>query len=532
MPPANTGTAEAAPSVPAPVPAPVRAAGLSQTKLMIITGCTVLATLIQALDTTIANVALPYMQGSMAASQDQINWVLTSYIVAAAIMTAPTGFLATRFGRTRLFVVAISGFTVASVLCGLSQTLTEIVLCRILQGMFGAALAPLSQAVLYDLYPPEKRGAAMAVWGMGIQIGPILGPILGGFLTQHYSWRWVFYVNVPFGILAALGLLVCLKETAPDKATKLDWLGFGALSLAIGTFQMMLDRGEQLDWFSAPEIIIEATLAGLSFYIFLVQSSLAPKPFLPPFLFADRNFAVSLILMFDLGLTLFATLALQAPYLQLLMNYPVISAGVALAPRGAGTILAMVVASRLLKYAGPRAIICCGVLANIYALYEMIFWTPDVSEFTIIIVGLIQGLSMGFIFVPLSAIVFATLPLESRTLAASVFSLSRNLGSAIGISITGSLLQSNTQINHAIIAGVVTPFNRIFQGGAVARLLNPHAPGGAALLDAAITSQASIIAYGDDYKLMLVLTLITLPLVLLINPLAKSGGGAPAVAMD
>jgi DHA2 family multidrug resistance protein len=240
---------------------------------MLVTICTILATLMQSLDSTIANVALPYMQGTMSASQEEINWVLTSYIVAAAIMTAPTGFLAARFGRTRLFVTAVVGFTIASTLCGLAQSLSQIVLFRVLQGMFGAALVPLSQSVMYELYPPEQRARAMGLWTMGVMMGPICGPILGGWLTENYSWRWVFYINVPFGVLTAIGLLTFLKESSHRGSAKFDWIGFGALSLAIGTFQMMLDRGETLDWFSSREIILEACIAALSFYIFSSSSS-------------------------------------------------------------------------------------------------------------------------------------------------------------------------------------------------------------------------------------------------------------------
>src|SRR5580692_5971700 len=233
----------------ATVSASTQSTAMTPTIRLLVTICTVMATLMQSLDSTIANVALPYMQGTMSASEEEINWVLTSYIVAAAIMTAPTGFLAARFGRTRLYVTAVAGFTIASILCGMAQTLEQIVLFRVLQGMFGAALVPLSQAVMYDIYPPQQRAVAMSIWTMGVMIGPICGPILGGWLTENYSWRWVFYINVPFGIITVLGLLKFLKETSHGNSARLDWIGFGALSLGIGALQMMLDRGETLDWF-------------------------------------------------------------------------------------------------------------------------------------------------------------------------------------------------------------------------------------------------------------------------------------------
>jgi MFS transporter, DHA2 family, multidrug resistance protein len=500
----------------------------------LVTICAILATLMQSLDSTIANVALPYMQGSMSASQDQINWVLTSYIIAAAIMTAPTGFLASRFGRTRLFVTSVVGFTLASVLCAMAQSLNQMVLFRIIQGMFGAALTPLGQAVMFDIYPAERRGSAMALWGMGVMVGPILGPTLGGWLTENYNWRWVFYINVPFGALAATGLLLFLEETPRTGGAKLDWLGFGVLSLAIGSFQMMLDRGELLDWFSSTEIIVEACLAGVGFYCFLVQTSISRRPFLSPRLFTDVNFVVGITFIFVVGLILYATLALLAPYLQVLMNYPVVTAGIVLAPRGVGTMLAMMVCGWLVgKRVNTRLLVGIGFLATAYALYDMMSWTPDVSEWTVIGAGFIQGLSIGFVFVPLSAVTFATLPSELRTQATGVYSLVRNLGSAIGISVTGALLQSNTQVNHAQIADVVTPFNRSLSNGAVAHLWNPGHLRGAVLLNEEITRQANAIAYIDDFKLMLILALCSLPLVLLIRPERRRiGGDGHAAVME
>jgi DHA2 family multidrug resistance protein len=477
-----------------------------------------MATLMQSLDSTIANVALPYMQGTMSASQEEINWVLTSYIVAAAIMTTPTGFLAARFGRTRLFVTAVVGFTVASVLCGLAQSLDQIVVFRLLQGMCGAALVPLSQSVMFDIYPVEQRGKAMAIWTMGVMIGPIFGPILGGWLTENYTWRWVFYINVPFGIVTACGLLVFLKETSYGRSVRLDWIGFGALSLAIGAFQTMLDRGETLDWFASNEIITEACLAGVGFYLFLVQFSLAPKPFLSPRLFADRNFVVGITLYFNLGLIMYATLALLAPYLQTLMDYPVVTAGIVLAPRGAGLMLAALVCGRLIGKVSARLLVGIGFATGAYALYQMTSWTPDVSEGTMIGVGFLQGLSLGFLTIPINIITFATLPSTLRTEAAGIYSLMRNLGSAIGISVTGALLETNTQINHAIVAGGVTPFNRALQSGAVARFWNPESIHGASMLNQEITRQSAIIAYIDDFKLMLILAIVVLPLLLLTRP--------------
>ena len=509
-----------------------QAGSLSPTHRLVITVCTIMATLMQSLDSTIANVALPYMQGTMSASQEEINWVLTSYIVAAAIMTTPTGFLAARFGRTRLFVTAVTGFTVASVLCGMAQSLPEIVVFRLLQGMCGAALVPLSQSVMFDIYPVEQRGKAMAIWTMGVMIGPIFGPILGGWLTENHSWRWVFYINVPFGIVTAIGLLTFLKETSYGNAARLDWIGFGALSLAIGSFQMMLDRGETLDWFNSREIMIEACLAAVGFYVFLVQFSLAPRPFVSPKLFKDRNFVVGITLYFTMGLIMYATLALLAPYTQTLMGYPVVTAGIVLAPRGAGLMLAAPLVGRLVGKTSPRLLVAIGFAIGAYALYDMMSWTPDVAEATMIRVGFLQGFSIGFMTIPINIITFATLPPTMRTEAAGIYSLMRNLGSAIGISVTGSLLTTNTQVNHDILAAVVTPFNRALQIGSALRLWNPATVHGAVMLNQEVTRQSEIIAYIDDFKLMFVLAIIVLPLLLLTQPARRAAAPAPSSGSD
>jgi MFS transporter, DHA2 family, multidrug resistance protein len=298
-----------------------------------VTACVGLATIMQALDTTIANVSLPYIQGSVSANQDEIEWVLTSYIVAAAIMTPPTGFLAGRFGVKRLFLASIVGFTIASMLCGMANSLYEIVLFRLIQGGFGAALVPLSQSVLLDIYPRERQGQATAYWGMAIMVGPIIGPVLGGWLTFNYSWRWVFYINVPIGILAFVGMTVFLQETKTHRG-KLDWFGFATLSVAIGALQILLDRGEELDWFGSREILIEAVISGSAFWLFLVHTFTARAPFVNPRLFRDRNFSAGMVFVFLVGVVFFAPLALLPLYLQNLMGYPILNGRVRLGSAG------------------------------------------------------------------------------------------------------------------------------------------------------------------------------------------------------
>jgi len=489
-----------------------------------ITVCVILATLMQALDTTIANVALPYMQGSVSATQDQIDWVLTSYIVAAAIMTPPTGFLVSRFGLQRLFLVSVAGFTVASMLCGMSQSLTQIVLFRILQGAFGAALVPLSQSVLLNINPPERQGSAMAMWGVAVMAGPILGPVLGGWLTENYTWRYVFYINLPIGILCFLGLRFFLANAAGNANEKLDLFGFGTLSLGIGALQVLLDRGEQLDWFGSGEIIIEAIIAASAFYLFLAHTFTADKPFVRPALFRDRNFVAGTLFVAIVGLTYYASLALQPPYLQNLMNYPVVTAGLVLGPRGIGTMAAMLVVGRLIGRIDTRLLLGFGLGLTAWAFYAMTGWTPDVSQSAIVEVGVVQGIGLGFLFVPLSTVTLATLSPGQRPEGAGFYNLSRNIGSSVGISVVNALLIRNTQANHADIAQHVTAVNRAFESPAVTQFWNPLTAAGRAALDAMITQQAQIIAYIDDYKLLMIATLAVIPLLLVFKKTSDRGG--------
>jgi MFS transporter, DHA2 family, multidrug resistance protein len=480
----------------------------------LITVCAMAATLMQALDSTIANVALPYMQGSLSATSDQITWVLTSYIVAAAIMTAPVGWLSARFGRKPLFITCLVGFTVASMLCGIATSLEEMVLFRLLQGMFGAALVPLSQATMLDIYPPEQRGSAMAMWGIGVMVGPILGPTLGGYLTDLYNWRYVFYVNLPFGVLATAGLVLFLPKSQAQSNLRFDWTGFGVLALGLGAFQLMLDRGQDQDWFGSREIVVEAVLAGLGIYLFIVHLLTAEKPFLPPRVFKDRNFAASLAIMFSVGMILLASSALLAPWLQVLAGYPVATAGLILAPRGLGTMAAMMISGRLTNKMDPRWLMAFGIILIAYSLWRQCGWTPDVARWTVVWNTVIQGAGLGFVFIPLQVIAFATLAPELRPDATSLLSLLRNVGSAIGVSATFALLARNTQIAHADLAAHVTPFSTVGRGmTAAAQMLDPATPKGAAMLDALINQQASIIAYLDDFKAML---FVTAPAVLLL----------------
>lgn len=493
-----------------------------------ITVCVMLATLMQSLDTTIANVALPHMQGSLAASQDQIDWVLTSYIVAAAIATPLTGFLTGRFGLKRLFLASVAGFTVASMLCGMAQSVTQIVVFRVLQGLFGAALVPLSQTVLLNINPPARQGSAMAAWGMAVMAAPVLGPVLGGWLTEDYTWRYVFYINLPVGVLAFAGMTAFLPEAPRRSAAKLDWLGFTTLSVGIGALQILLDRGEELDWFGSPEIVIEAIVAGSAFYLFLAHTFTAEEPFVRRALFRDRNFAAGVLFVAIIGLTFYASLALQPPYLQELMSYPVITAGLVMGPRGIGTMVAMVVVGKLIGRVDVRLLLGTGLALSAWTFYAMTGWTPDVSAEEVIVVGVVQGVGLGFLFTPLSVVTLSTLSPAVRPEGAGFYNLARNVGSSIGISIVGALLSRATQANHADIVQHVTAVNRLFESPAVARFWDPASASGRAALDAAVTQQAQVIAYIDDYKFLMLATLAVIPLLVVF----KGGGSGRSPASD
>lgn len=489
-----------------------------------ITASVMLASTMQSLDTTITTVAMPHMQGAFSVSLEQISWVLTSYIVAAAIMTPPTGWLAARFGRKRLYLVSVSGFTLTSALCGIANGLPAMVLYRSFQGLFGAALVPLSQATLLDSYPRERSGTAMAIWGMGMTGGSILGPTLGGWLTDSYSWRWVFYINVPVGLLAVIMIGAFVSETRRNRALHFDVLGFTALSVAIAALQILLDRGQTKDWFGSGEIVIEAIVAATAFYVFVVQTLTAERPFIRPSLFADRNFSIALLLRICNGMIVFGSIALMPSFMQELLNFPVFTAGLLLAPRGVGALLAMGLVGRLLRRFEPRVLIPIGFLIGAYALFWMTGFSLNVPAWDIVASGVVQGIALGFVNVPLTTAAFSTLAPERRTEAAGVYNVFRAVGSSAGISILTTLLYRNTQISHAAIATAATPFNAAFRTGAVAKLWNLHTAKGLALLNAEVTRQATMIGYLDDFKLMMILALVLAPLAVFFGPTRHLAG--------
>src|ERR1700744_4303017 len=482
-----------------------------------VTICAMTATIMQALDTTIANVALPYMQGSLSASQDQINWVLTSYIVAAAIMTAPVGWGANRFGRKRIFIICSAGFTIASVLCGLAQDINQMVIFRLLQGVFGAALVPLSQAVMLDMYTLQERAKAMSIWGMGVMMGPIMGPSLGAWLTETYSWHWVFFVNLPFGAITVLGLIVFMDETKKDLNLRFDWFGFSALAIGIGSLQLALDRGEQLGWLESNEIITEFIVSAVGFYYFFAHSFTTSRPFIQFAIFKDRNFVGGCVFMAVMGLVLYSTMALSSPYLQNVIGYPIITAGLLLASRGCGTFVAMMLVGRLMRYIEARTLIITGLSLTGLSLFMMPGWTDQTSAGTIIPISIVQGFGFGLVFVPLSTVAFLTLPGHLRTDGTSMLTLLRNVASSIGISIVIAKLTEGGRRDYAILSEHITPFNHALQMPNVRGLIDLGSNGGRALADALLLTQAQIIAFARDYQLVMFFILGSIPLAIILG---------------
>jgi len=481
-----------------------------------ITIAIMLATIMQALDTTIANVALPHMQGSLQASQDQITWVLTSYIVASAIALPLTGWLCARYGRRMVFIVSVIGFTIASALCGLAGSLGGIVAARLLQGIFGAALVPLSQAVLLDINPPAKVGQAMAIWGAGIMVGPILGPMLGGWLTENLDWRWVFFINLPVGVFALYGIWRYLPENRP-RAQPLDMFGFIMLSLGIGLLQMFLDRGELLDWFDSLEVSLEAAGALVAFAFLAVHTWTVQGPsFVDRALLKDRNFVTGCIFGFVVGVVLYGTMALLPLFLQGLMGYPVVYTGMITAPRGIGTMIAMIVVGRLVQRVDVRLIMATGFTLTAIALWQMTHITLQMDSQLIVVSGFIQGLGIGFTFVPLSTAAFATLPPRLRNEGTPIYSLLRNIGGSVGIAVVQTLLSRGATQSHADLAALVGPGNQGLVG--VPALLNPATPAGLAALNAELTRQATLISYVNDFWIMMAVTALAIPFLLLIKP--------------
>lgn len=498
---------------------------------LMITLAVMSATLIQVLDTTIVNVALPHMQGELGATTDQISWVLTSYLVTAAIFMPLTGYFSDTFGRKRYLLVCIVGFVGASALCGIAESVVQIVLFRMLQGMFGAALVPLSQAIMSDAYPPAERGKAMAIWGLGVMVGPVLGPTLGGWLTEVASWRWTFYINVPVGALSWFLASQFVPDT-PRKARKMDWPGVLLLAAGGAGTQYALDRGNQQDWLAATDIRITAAF-GLAEIAGFVLYSLRMKEhaLFNIRIFTDRNFAMACLVIALLGLGMFGTIVVQPILLERLLNYPILTTGIIMAPRGIATAISMLIVGRLVSRIDARVLVGSGMLISAVGSHFMTKYSLDIGAFWIVWPAMLQGLGMGLIFVPLSTIAYATLPRTRMAEAAGLYSLVRTMGSAVGISIVTTLMSRQGQVLWNELGGTLNRFNPSVQHYLQGLRLRPEDPKAVALMAQQVTQQAEMLAMIDVFQLITWSFILMLPLVFLLRK-SQTSGGAIAVAVE
>ena len=513
-----------------PAAAGARAAPVDGASRLLITLAVMSATLIQVLDTTIVNVALPHMQGELGASSDQISWVLTSYLVSSAIVMPLTGYFSDVLGRKRVLVICIAGFVAASALCGIAQNLVQIVGFRLLQGVFGAALVPLSQAIMGDAYPPEQRGSAMAIWGLGVMVGPVLGPTLGGWLTDFASWRWTFYINVPVGI-ASFFLATRFVPESGRRERVMDWTGLALLGLGIAGIQYFLDRGNTQDWFAATDIRV-AAVVGIVATAGFVAWSLAKgtHALFDVRIFTDRNFGMSCLVMLALGLGMFGGLVLQPILLESVLGYPIVTTGLLMAPRGIATAAAMIVVGRLVNRIDTRYLIGAGMVLSAIGSFAMTRYSLEIDTFWIVWPALFQGLGLGLIFVPLATIAYATLPRQRMAEAAGIFSLVRTIGAAAGISIVTTLMTRQTQVVWNELGANVTRFNHALADYLRPLHLSPTDPKALALIAQQVGQQAAIIAIVDVFYVTAWSFVAMLPLVLLLR--TRKAPQPPPPAME
>lgn len=489
------------------------------------------ATVMQVLDTTIVNVALPHMQGQLAATPDQISWVLTSYLVASGVLMPFTGYFTDRLGQRNYLLISIFGFVLTSMLCGIAGSLTEIVVFRLLQGAFGAALVPLSQSIMAASFPPQERGRAMAIWGIGVMVGPILGPTLGGYLTEALNWRWTFFINLPVGVLSLILAWYIVPDTE-KRPRNMDWIGLVFLTLAIGGLQFVLDRGNRDDWFSSNLIQIVSFLSAVGFAAFVYHAVAHPHPIFDLRLFRDRNFTTASLVLAMFGLGLFGALVLQPIMLESLLGYPASLAGLTMAPRGMASMVSMMIVGRLINRVPARTIIAAGIIFCAAGSFAMTSYSLYVDRWLLIWPVMVQGLGLGMIFVPLSTVAFTTLPRAAYAEAAGLYSLLRTIGSSIGISIVATVLTRQTQVAWNEIGAHIQPFNPAL-GQYLAPLgLDVSDPRAAGVLALELGRQAQMVGLVDAFALIAWSFVLMLPLVLLLKRTSHAAPGTNTVGAE
>jgi DHA2 family multidrug resistance protein len=481
----------------------------------------VMAVMLHTIDSTIANVALPHLRGEMAATVDQISWVITGYIIAAAIATPCVAWVSERFGTKRIFLIAIIAFTLSSVLCGLAMSLGDLVAYRILQGFSGAALIPLGQAVMMSTFEKEDYPKAMGLFGFGVMLGPIIAPTLGGYIIEIASWRWVFFINLPIGIVSALGVWLMLKEAPLKKDIRFDGFGYLTLVIAIGCFQLMMDRGQGEDWFESEEIFMWLIISALGFYYYTARTMSSDAPLFKRDLFVDRNFILGNILFFIIMGNMIATMVLLPNLMQSVMGYPVIHSGILLAPRGIGMMIAMVAAPRIAQRVNPKVLSAIGILIAAVALYDQSRVSIHFTDIDFIRAGFWHGMGLGLVFGQLGAMSFSTIADELRLEATTVFNITRNVGASVCASISMTVLARNMQVNSANLGENITPLNQAME-------LSPFSLHGGAvdevtltLLSGTVSKQAAILAYGANFFSLSVLCFLSTFLLMLLKPVPR-----------
>ena len=481
-----------------------------------ITGALMLATLMNTLDSTIANVALPHIQGSVSAAQDQVTWVLTSYIIATAIMLPLSGWLAEKIGRKRMFMLSIGGFTVASMLCGIATSLPEIVVFRVLQGLAGACVMPLSQTVMLDLFPMAMVPRVMSIWSAAIMLGPIAGPSLGGWLTESLSWRWVFYINLPIGIAALAVMQIFMSDDPGGRHRPFDFLGFGTLTLFVGSFQLMLDRGPSQDWFDSNEINIYALVCGTSLFLFVLQTMTAKYPFFPRELAKDGNFVSGIIFSLFVGMLLFSTTAVLPSFMQNLLGYSSLQSGNASLTRGLGSLCSFILVPTLISRVGAKPTLVAGVMLSVMSLLLMASFNLTMTAGPIMSSGFVQGLGTGLMFAPLSSLSFATLSRTLRPDGTILSNMARSLGSSIGISMVQATLVRQSAMDFSRLSEHVTAGNPALFS-ALPRSIPAESTLGLQMLKSQVARQSAMQAYDFVFAWMALMLLLLLPLIAILK---------------
>ena len=481
-----------------------------------------LATVMEVLDTSVANVALPHIAGNLSATTEEATWVLTSYLISNAIILPATSWIGKYIGRKRFLIICIVIFTIASALCGAAPNLTVLIIARILQGMGGGALQPIAQSVLLESFPPARRGAAMAFYGMGIVVAPIIGPTLGGWITDNYSWRWIFYINLPVGLIAAF-MANAFVEDPPylkdQKPGQIDYIGFGLMALGLAALELTLDLGQQRDWFESSVIVFTTTMSVVSLVAFVIWELTTPEPIVNLRVFLNRNFAVGCALIASVGVVLYGSTALLPLFLQTLLGYPAVESGIAVSPRGIGSIVSMVVVGRLIGKVDARILIVFGFSVLAYSTYMFVGINLYIAQSNIIYPMIISGFAMGFVFVPLTTMAMATLPQEQIGNASGIYNLMRNTGGSIGIAIMTTLLARNAQVHQAVLTAHTTEYDPAFQAmfqqiksGLMATMDPVSATQQAyATIYGMVVKQAMVLAYVDNFRLLAILCMLCIP---------------------